>query len=205
MNLPNKITIVRIILIPFMIFFYLASFIPDGWGKIVALVIFVVAALTDMLDGQIARRRNLVTDLGKFLDPIADKLLVTSALLLVLCDLTVPAPYGVIAGIIIIGRELIISAFRQVAATKNFVMAADWFGKIKAIVQDISIPALFLLSYFYTSRVVTGTGLFVFEIINWVLLGLATLLTILSGINYLVKNWEVVSGKSKKGKEEIEK
>lgn len=205
MNLPNKITIVRIILIPFMIFFYLASFIPDGWGKIVALIIFVVAALTDMLDGQIARKRNLVTDLGKFLDPIADKLLVTSALLLVLCDLTVPAPYGVIAGIIIIGRELIISAFRQVAATKNFVMAADWFGKIKAIVQDVSIPALFLLSYFYTSGVVTGTGLFVFEIINWVLLGLATLLTILSGINYLVKNWGVVSGKEKKEKEEIEK
>lgn len=192
MNLPNKITLVRIFLIPFMIFFYLASFIPNSWGKIVALVIFIVAALTDMLDGQIARKKGLVTNLGKFLDPIADKLLTMSALLLVVCDLTVPNPYGVLAAIIIIGRELIISAFRQVAATKNFVMAADWYGKIKTIVQDISLPALFLLSFFYSSGVLTGTGLFVFEIINWVLLGLATLLTILSGINYLVKNWAVV-------------
>lgn len=192
MNLPNKITIVRIILIPFMIFFYLASFIPGAWGKIVALVILIVAALTDMIDGQIARKRNLVTDLGKFLDPIADKLLTMSALLLVVCDGTVPAPYGVIAATIIIGRELIISAFRQVAASKNFVMAADWYGKIKTIVQDISLPALFLLAFFYSSKTVTGTGLFAFEIINWVLLGLATLLTIVSGINYLVKNWKVV-------------
>ena len=83
MNLPNRITLVRIILIPFMIFFYLASFIPGSWGKIVALGIFIIAALTDMLDGQIARKRNLVTNLGKFLDPIADKLLTMAALLLV--------------------------------------------------------------------------------------------------------------------------
>ena len=205
MNLPNKITIIRIILIPFMIFFYLASFIPDGWGKIVALIIFIVAALTDMLDGQIARKRGLVTDLGKFLDPIADKLLSISALLLVFCDLTIPAPYGVIAGIIIIGRELIISAFRQIAATKNFVMAADWYGKIKTIVQDISIPALFLLSYFYTTNAISGTALFVFEIINWVLLGIATLLTIISGVNYLVKNWSVISNKKNVKEEKIEK
>ena len=192
MNLPNKISLVRIIMIPFMIFFYLASFIPNGWGKVVALVILIVASLTDMLDGHIARKRNLVTNLGKFLDPIADKLLTTSALLLVICDGTVPSPYGVIAGIIILGRELMVSAFRQIAASKNHVMAADWFGKIKTFVQDVSLPGLFILSYFYTSGVVTGTWLFAFEILNWVLLGAATLLTIISGINYLVKNWKVV-------------
>ncbi len=192
MNLPNKISLIRIILIPFMVFFYLADFIPGYWGKIVALVILIVAAFTDMLDGFIARKYNLVTNLGKFLDPIADKLLVMSALLLVVCDGTVPAPYGVIVACIILGRELIISAFRQVAATKSFVMAADWFGKIKTIVQDISLPSLFLLSFFYATGAVTGTGLFVFEIINWILLGAAALLTIVSGINYLVKNWKVV-------------
>ncbi len=192
MNLPNKISLSRIIMIPFMIFFYLADFIPNSWGKIVALAIFVVASLTDMLDGQIARKRNLITNLGKFLDPIADKLLAISALLLVICDGTVPAPYGAIAGIIIIGRELIIGGFRQVAATKNVVMAADWFGKIKTIVQDISLPFLILLSFFKTSGVVSGTALFVFEIVNWVLLGLSVLLTIVSAINYLAKNWNVL-------------
>ena len=191
MNTPNKITLTRIILIPFMIFFYLASsFIP--YSKIIALGILVIASCTDFVDGMIARKYNLVTDLGKFLDPIADKLLVASALLLVCCDGTVPAPYGVIAAIIIIGRELIISAFRQIAATKNFVMAADKWGKLKTIFQDISLPALFLLSFFKTSGVVSGTALFVFEIVNWVLLGLSVLLTIVSAKNYLAKNWNVL-------------
>lgn len=191
MNLPNKITLIRIILIPFMIFFYLA--IPNGWGKVIALVIFIGAALTDMLDGHYARKYNLVTDLGKFLDPIADKLLVTSALLLVVCDGTIAAPYGVLAAIIILGRELIISAFRQIAATKNFVMAADFWGKIKTFITDISLPALFLLSFFYTSGYANGTlFLTVFEILNYILLGASVALTIVSGFNYLVKNWKVI-------------
>lgn len=193
MNLPNKITTIRILLIPFMIFFYLANFIPNGWGKIIALIIFIGAALTDMLDGHYARKYNLTTDLGKFLDPIADKLLVTSALLLVVCDGTVVAPYGVLVAIIILGRELIISAFRQIAAAKNFVMAADFWGKIKTFVTDISLPALFLLSFFYANGVANGTMfLTVFEIINYVLLGASVALTIVSGINYILKNWKVL-------------
>lgn len=194
MNTPNKITLSRIILIPLMIFFYLASsFIP--YSKIVALAILIIASCTDFVDGMIARKYNLVTDLGKFLDPIADKLLVSSALLLVCVDGTIPAPYGVLAAIIIIGRELIISAFRQIAATKNFVMAADKWGKLKTIFQDISLPALFLLSFFYgASFEVNATFLFVFEIVNWVLLGIAVLLTIVSMLNYLIKNWQVMKG-----------
>ena len=77
-------------------------------------------------------------------------------------------------------------------ASKNFVMAADWYGKVKTFVQDVSLPGLFILSYFYTSEVVTGTWLFGFEILNWILLGASVLLTIISGVNYLVKNWKVV-------------
>ena len=103
MNLPNKLTLLRIILIPFMMFFYLADFIPYGIGKIVAIAIFILASLTDLLDGKIARKYNLVTDLGKFLDPIADKLLTATALLLILADGTIPAPWGVIIVAIIIG------------------------------------------------------------------------------------------------------
>jgi CDP-diacylglycerol--glycerol-3-phosphate 3-phosphatidyltransferase len=193
MNLPNKITLIRIILIPFMFFFYLASFIPNGWGKIIALVILIAASLTDMLDGYYTRKYNLTTDLGKFLDPIADKLLVIGALLLVVCDGTVVAPYGVLAATIIIGRELIISAFRQIAASKNLIMAADWWGKVKTFVTEVSLPALFLLSFFYSNGAVNGTlFLNVFEIINYILLGASVALTIVSGINYLVKNWKVV-------------
>ncbi|MDD4110112.1 MAG: CDP-diacylglycerol--glycerol-3-phosphate 3-phosphatidyltransferase [Clostridia bacterium] len=193
MNLPNKITMIRILLIPFMIFFYLANFIPGGWGKIIALVIFIGAALTDMLDGHLARKHRLVTDLGKFLDPIADKLLVMSALLLVVCDGTIVAPYGFFAAVIIIGRELIISALRQVAAAKNIVIAADWWGKIKTFITDISIAFLILLSFFYQNGFASGTiFLDVFQTINYILLGGAISLTIVSGINYLVKNWKVI-------------
>lgn len=192
MNTPNKISLIRIFLIPLMIFFYLASFIPNGWGKFVAFWVFVVAALTDMLDGHLARKNNQITNLGKFLDPIADKLLMTSALLLVVCDATVPAPYGVIAAVIILARELIISALRQIAATKNVVMAADWWGKAKTFVQDVSVPGLILLSFFYTNGALTGNWLLAFEILNWVLLGAAVALTIISGVNYIVKNRAVL-------------
>lgn len=190
MNIPNKLSMLRIILIPFMLFFYLANFVP--YGKIIAIAIFIVAAFTDMLDGHIARKYNLVTNLGKLLDPIADKLLVVSALLLVVVDYTIPRPYGVIVAIIIIGRELLISAFRQIAASKNFVMAADKLGKIKTITQDIALPLLFLISFLTNNVSINSNVLFVIQIIGYILISIATLLTIISGANYLIKNKEVL-------------
>lgn len=189
MNLPNKLSLLRIFLIPIFIFFYLATFIPVG--KIISVVIFIIASLTDMLDGKIARKYNLVTNLGKLLDPIADKLLVMSGLLLVVVDETIPHPYGVIIAIIIIGRELLISAFRQIAASKNVVMAADKFGKIKMITQVIALPMLFVLAYLHT-LVIDSTALLTCEIISYIFIGLATLFTILSGVNYIVKNRQVL-------------
>lgn len=190
MNLPNKLSMLRIILIPFMLFFYLAGFVP--YGKVIAIAIFIIAALTDMLDGKIARKYNLVTNLGKLLDPIADKLLVMSALLLVVVDYTIPHPYGVIVAIIIIGRELLISAFRQIAASKNFVMAADKLGKIKTITQDLALPLLFLISFLANNVTIDANVLFIIQIIGYVLIDIATLLTIISGANYLIKNKEVL-------------
>ena len=192
MNLPNKLSLSRIILIPFFIFFYLAEFIP--FGKILAIVIFVIASITDMLDGKIARKYNLVTNLGKLLDPIADKLLVVSGLLLVVVDYTIPHPAGVIIAIIIIGRELLISAFRQIAASKNFVMAADVYGKLKTITQVIALPLLFLLSYLTYNVNIDETFLLVVKIFAFVMIGIATLLTILSGANYIIRNREVLKG-----------
>ena len=190
MNLPNKISLVRIFLIPVMIFFYLANFVP--YGKIVALAIFIIACCTDFIDGMIARKYNMVTDLGKFLDPIADKILMMSALLLVVCDLVIYPPYGVLVAIIIIGRELIISAFRQVAATKNFVMSADKWGKIKTIFQDIAIAMLIFLALIFQYNLFSEQFVYVFQIISYCFLGIATLLTVVSGINYIVKNWKVL-------------
>ena len=192
MNLPNKLSLIRIFLIPIFIFFFLADFIP--FGKIIATVIFVLAAITDMLDGKIARKYNMVTNLGKLLDPIADKLLVISGLLLVVVDRTIPDPYGVLIAIVIIGRELLVSAVRQIAASQNIVIAADKFGKIKMIVQVIALPMLFVLSYLTYNANVVGTALLVCQIITYVFIGVATLFTVLSGINYIVKNKQIFKG-----------
>ncbi|MBR6778527.1 MAG: CDP-diacylglycerol--glycerol-3-phosphate 3-phosphatidyltransferase [Clostridia bacterium] len=189
MNLPNKLSILRICLIPFAMFFYLADFIPYGIGKLVAIVIFVAAALTDMLDGKIARKHNLVTNLGKFLDPIADKILTAAAFFLILADGTLPAPFGVIIVTIIIAREYMISALRQLAASKGVVLAADKWGKAKTFVQMIALPLCMLLAYVYTCGFAIPAWLVLtLQIVAFSFIGAATLLTIISGVNYLVKN-----------------
>ena len=189
MNLPNKLSILRICFIPFVMFFYLQNFWQ--WGKIVAVVLFVLAVLTDTLDGYIARKYNMVTDLGKLLDTNADKILVLSALLLIICDNTLPSPYGVIVATIIIGRDMVISAFRQIAATKNFVMAADKLGKIKAIFTDISMIMFMLLAYFYQIEL-NATFTNVFAICCYVMIGISVVLTIWSMLNYMIKNRKVL-------------
>lgn len=189
MNLPNKLSLTRIFLIPVFIFLYMAPFIPGG--KLMATAVFIIAALTDMLDGKIARKYNLVTNLGKLLDPIADKLLVISGLLLVVVDLTIPHPYGVLIAIVIIGRELLISAVRQIAASQNIVMAADMFGKIKTTIQVIALPMLFVLSYLKWNVANYTTLYHVFKWASFGMMGLATLFTVLSAINYIVKNKKI--------------
>lgn len=187
MNLPNKLTILRIILIPFMMFFYLASFIPFGIGKIVALVIFIVAALTDLLDGKIARKHNIVTNLGKFLDPIADKILTSTVLFMLIADGTIPAPWGVIVVAIIIAREFMVSALRLLAASKGTVLAADIWGKAKTMVQMIALPICMLIPFLFEVAVASWLVLTV-QIIAWSALGIATILTVISGANYIIKN-----------------
>lgn len=213
MNLPNKITISRICLIPLVVFFYLADFIP--YGKLVAALVFGIAAITDNIDGRIARKRGLVTDLGKFLDPIADKVLVMSGLMLIAAwpvqgigvTNAIPAIWpiwlGIICVVVILARELIISAFRQIAATKNLVLAADKSGKIKAAIQDVTIFLYmiyaFLVSEFWTA--IEGTCNTVLCIILIVCLAVSTILTITSGISYIVKNSHVLKENPKKQEE----
>lgn len=200
MNLPNKITLSRIILLPFIVFFYLAEFL-NPYGKIIAVVLFIIAALTDRLDGYYARKLNMTTTLGVFLDTNADKLLTNIGLLLVVCDGSIPMPYGVLVAIIFVGRDIVISALKQLAASKNYIMCADNLGRIKAGFQMVAIPAV-MLSAFLRLVVNNNTVLLVYNIVAWSLLGVATALTIISMINYLVKNRNLVKEEKKETPEE---
>ena len=139
MNLPNKLTLFRVILIPFFVFFLLAPYF-EGYGNYVAVVIFIVASITDFLDGKIARKYNLVTNFGKFMDPLADKLLVSSALISLIALNKIPAWIV----IVIIAREFIISGFRLVAADNGVVIAASYWGKFKTAFQMVTVIVLIL-------------------------------------------------------------
>ena len=198
MNLPNKITLTRICMIPvFVVVFYLGYL--SQWCFLASAVVFLGAALTDALDGHIARSRGLVTNLGKFLDPIADKVLVSTAFILLL---TVPTPFCVtplcvhgtiVAGVcvaLILARELIVSGFRMIAAGRNLVLAADKLGKIKTCFQDGAIAFLLVSMSFFGSP--AGD---VLAYIGIVLFLICTVLTVLSGVNYLVKNKQVLKEK----------
>ena len=198
MNLPNKITLTRILLIPFVIFFYLSESFLTG-GKMIATMVFFVGVITDFFDGYLARKNNQVTVLGTFLDSIADKMFVTTALLLVVTDGTIKAPFGAIFAIIIIAREFLVSALRQLGASKNIIISADYFGKIKATTQFVAILLFMLYSGAVAGNLFSQTVLDVCYYVSFTLLVVAVVLTILSGINYLIKNKAVFKEeKSKK-------
>ena len=186
LNLPNRLTLLRIIMIPLFAVFFFVKAIPLNY--VWATVVFCLAAFTDFLDGYYARKLNLVTSLGKFLDPIADKVLVSTALILLLTvPAVLPAVFGGICVSIILARELMISAFRQIAATKNVVMAADMVGKTKTCFQDFAIIILLV------SCQLIGTSVFVyFYYTGLATLAVATVLTIVSAINYIAKNSQVL-------------
>lgn len=187
MNLPNKLTILRLLMIPIFAAVFYLTVIPYNYA--ISAVIFLLAAFTDFLDGYIARKYNLVTNLGKFLDPIADKVLVSTALIIMLLPYgnTVILPfYAGIAVAIIIARELIVSGFRIIAANSGKVLAADKLGKIKTFIQDVAIVVLLV-----GASVMPGLYTLV-NIVGLVLLGIATILTIVSGIECIIKNREVL-------------
>lgn len=174
MNLPNKLTIFRILCIPVFVVLMLVNTIP--YNNYIAVGVFIIASLTDMLDGKIARKYNLVTNFGKFMDPLADKLLVSAALIC-LCGSKIP----VWIVIIIISRELFISGFRTLAADQGIVLAAGWWGKFKTTFQMIMIIVLIL-----------DIPLKAFDIIGWILIWISLALTIISVIDYVAKNIQVL-------------
>ena len=187
MNLPNKLTLSRIIMIPFIMLFYLVPMFP--YCKVVALALFLLASFTDMLDGKIARKYNLITNFGKFLDPIADKLLTSTVLFMIVADGNVNMYFGVITLTIVIGREFMVAALRQLAATKGVVIAADKLGKYKTVSQMVALTGFLLYSLLMTEIGVCTFNTVLLWVCN-VFLGVSVLLTIISGINYMTKNKE---------------
>ena len=225
MNIPNKLSTLRICMVPI---FVAAYFLPFSWGAYVAVGIFVLAAFTDFLDGYIARKYNMTTDLGKLLDPIADKILVCAALFCIVA--TNPLSYLVhldtgfgadwikmsshawaegfgmsflaVGSAIIISRELLVSAVRQIAASKGVVVQANVFGKVKTIFQDVSIPLLVLLhvgNMIASSDAVQQSGVgdvpsLFFTVLWWIatiMFAISISLTVLSGVIYLIQNKKV--------------
>lgn len=188
MNLPTKITVSRLVLIPVFIALFL---IPFPYHQLIATAVFVVASLTDWLDGHIARKYNMVTTLGKFLDPVADKVLVASALILAT---TLEVGIGekiaiVVCSVVIIARELIITCFRTIAATKNVILAADKIGKAKTATQLTGLT--FYLSFAEVGELNAAVGQ-VFFYIGFVCLMIATVLTLVSALNYIIRSRAVL-------------
>lgn len=195
-NLPNIITIIRILLIPFVIFFYLANFFDNGIGKLIAMILFIIAAVTDMVDGYIARKYKLVSDFGIFLDPIADKIMASTGLVLLIVDGTLPSPYGVLLFILMLLRDYVVTGLRQLGQIKGCIIAADIWAKLKSIILDIGLVIGMLLAYFCEISTTTDF-ITTLKVIFYVLCGASAILLIISGINYVVKNAHVFKDESK--------
>lgn len=177
MNLANKLTIIRIFLVPIFLMFIAVQGIP--YGKLIATAVFVIAALTDKLDGYIARSRNQITRFGKFMDPLADKLLVTAALVSLVEFQIIPSWVAMV----IIAREFAVTGLRSIAAAEGVVIAASWWGKIKTVIQIIAIIfALINLNY---ANVYFTTA-------TKVVMMVAVIVTLLSGIDYFRKNKDAI-------------
>ena len=174
MNLPNKLTILRVVMIPFFVLFMVVPLIGEG-DKWIALALFIMASLTDLLDGHIARKYNLITNFGKFMDPLADKLLVCSALICLVELGRIPSWMV----IVIIAREFIISGFRLIASDNGVVIAASYWGKFKTTFQMVMI--CLMIANLGALHLVT-------DIVMWI----ALLLTVISLMDYLIKNKEIM-------------
>lgn len=176
MNLPNKLTVIRIIMVPFFVFFMLTD-VAGAASKWISLALFCIASITDFLDGNIARKHNLVTNFGKFMDPLADKLLVCSAMICMIETGKLPSWFV----IIIIAREFIISGFRLVASDSGIVIAASYWGKFKTVFQMVMIIVMIL-----------NLG-GVFGVIEKVLMWISLALTVISLVDYIAKNKQVLT------------
>ncbi|MCL1924166.1 MAG: CDP-diacylglycerol--glycerol-3-phosphate 3-phosphatidyltransferase [Defluviitaleaceae bacterium] len=186
MNIANKLSIFRVVLIPFFLFFLLAT--PFRYSNWVAVFIFTVAAITDAIDGNLARKLGQITNLGKFLDPVADKLLVCSALIALIELEAIPAA----AVIIIIAREFIVTFFRTIAASANVIIAADKFGKLKTIFQITMV--IYLMIFLELFGFLAFLNLAFFNYLGTIIIWLTVSITAYSAFNYIYKNIQIFKG-----------
>lgn len=185
MNLPNKLTVLRIVMVPFFVFFMLGSFVPHRY--LWALLLFCAASYTDHLDGKIAQRDNLITNFGKLMDPLADKILVMSALIcLVKLDLA-----STVCVLLIMIREFAITSIRLLAVEQGRVIAANNWGKLKTVSQMVAIIAILLMQYI---GAFVPAALPAMTVAGHVLIVIATFFTVVSGIIYIKDNRDVMKG-----------
>jgi len=183
MNLPNKLTVLRVFMIPLFLFLFFAEY--ASWNYLWALIVFALASLTDMLDGKIARSRGLVTDFGKLMDPLADKLLVVSALV---CLLQGGGTTSTVCLILILSREFMVTAIRQLASGKGIVLAADIWGKLKTVTQMVWIClALLDRALLFHAAVSLRTRVYLGYLVTWGFV-LMVAMTVISGLHYCWKS-----------------
>ncbi len=184
MNLPNRLTLLRVALVPVFCIFLCME---DWAGQLIAVLIFILASATDLMDGYIARRDHLITDFGKLVDPIADKMLITSAMVF----MTAQGRMNAAIVFLFISREFVISAFRMLAASRGTVIAADRLGKYKTAAQTLAIIMLVLLKPVAGSWALLGNvGMLMADIVTWIALALS----IISCASYIYKNRSVIDG-----------
>lgn len=181
MNLPNKLTILRVLLVP--VFMVFAAYSHDGQPdfSLLAGIVFSVASFTDFLDGYLARKNNLVTNFGKFADPLADKMLTTAALIYMVYD-GVCSP---VALALVLFREFAVAGVRMIAATQNQVIAANMWGKVKTVIQMVTI-----IFYYFGAAFSSVTGMAFVAFATSVLCWIVAAVTLISGIKYLRDNWK---------------
>ena len=183
MNLPNKLTLLRVILVPVFVIFMM---VPGSWGRWAALAVFIFASLTDTADGYIARKYNMITDFGKFLDPVADKLLIVGCYLAILVRYRADAVFTQVMFwclFVIFFRELAVTSLRMIVASK-VVIAANWMGKCKTVSQMVCVIVVLVEPIF-----ITVTGLNTFLAASYVTVIFSAIMTLLSGVNYFKAYW----------------
>lgn len=197
MNLPNKLTLFRIILVPVLLVVLIVQLPIESWvTQVIAAIIFIIASLTDLIDGKIARKRNLITDFGKFMDPLADKFLVFAALLGILYRYDGSAagfadlrPVIIWAAAIVFFRELAVTSLRLVISGKDgLVIAASWLGKVKTTTQMVCIVTVFLEPVLFAWFKPFGE----WHILSYVTIAAMTVMTLWSGIDYMVTYWKYI-------------
>lgn len=189
MNLPNRLSIMRVIMVPiFMIAVVLPeSVIPDTWSRIIGAAIFILTALTDMLDGMIARRCNMITDFGKFIDPLADKFMVFGAMLAILYKYEYIRPVFIWVALIVIFRELAITSMRLIVSSNaGVVIAAAWLGKVKTVTQILCIITILLEPVLIPET----SPIHDLHLFTWITMAAMTIMTIWSGIDYMKSYWK---------------